>query len=266
MIDLKTPKEIEIMRVGGKILADALWEVLAQVKPGIIEIELDRLAEKGIVARGGEPGFKKVPGYKHTICVSTNEVVVHGIPGSYALEEGDVIGIDCGVFYQGFHTDMCQTLRVKSQISSVRQAQNKKLKTQNDKVDMFLENGERALEEAIKVAKVGNHIGHISKTIQDIVEKEGGYSVVRSLIGHGVGRELHEEPEVPGFLMRPIEKTPKLVVGMTIAIEVIYNMGKSQVMYGNDDGWTISSADGSLSGVFERTVAITEHGPEVLTP
>lgn len=258
MIDLKTPKEIESMRVGGKILADVLWEVVAQVKPGITEIEIDRLAEKGIVSRGGEPGFKKVPGYKHTICVSTNDVVVHGIPGSYKLKAGDVIGIDCGVFYQGFHTDMSQTLRVKYQISNI--------KSQNDKIDKFLETGERALNEAIKVAVVGNHIGHISKTIQDIVEKEGGYSVVRSLIGHGVGRELHEEPEVPGFLKGSIEKTPKLVVGMTIAIEVIYNMGKSQVMYGNDDGWTISSADGSLSGVFERTVAITEKGPEVLTP
>ncbi len=258
MIDLKTPKEIESMRVGGKILSDVMWEVVAQVKPGITEIEIDRLAEKGIVSRGGEPGFKKVPGYKHTICVSTNDVVVHGIPGSYKLKAGDVIGIDCGVFYQGFHTDMSQTLRVRSQMANG--------KWQIDKVDKFLENGERALNEAIKVAIVGNHIGHISKTIQDIVEKEGGYSVVRSLIGHGVGRELHEEPEVPGFLKGPIEKTPKLIVGMTIAIEVIYNMGKSQVMYGNDDGWTISSGDGSLSGVFERTVAITQQGPEVLTP
>lgn len=257
MIDLKTPKEIESMRIGGKILADVLWEVVAQVKPGITEIEIDRLAEKGIVSRGGEPGFKKVPGYKHTICVSTNDVVVHGIPGSYKLKAGDVIGIDCGVFYQGFHTDMSQTVRVKGKGDRVQS---------KDDVDTFLETGERALNEAIKVAVVGNQIGHISKTIQDIVEKEGGYSVVRSLIGHGVGRELHEEPEVPGFLKGSIEKTPKLVVGMTIAIEVIYNMGKSQVMYGNNDGWTISSADGSLSGVFERTVAITEKGPEVLTP
>lgn len=268
MIDIKTPKEIEIMRAGGKILADVLWEVVAQVKPGITEIEIDRLAEKGIISRGGEPGFKKVPGYKHTICVSTNDVVVHGIPGSYKLKAGDVIGIDCGVFYQGFHTDMSQTLRVKSQMANGQPKARlaKGGKWQIDKVDKFLENGERALHEAIKVAVVGNHIGHISKTIQDIVEKEGGYSVVRSLIGHGVGRELHEEPEVPGFLKGSVEKTPKLAVGMTIAIEVIYNMGESQVIYGNDDGWTISSADGSLSGVFERTVAITEKGTEVLTP
>lgn len=255
MIDIKTPEEIDKMRAGGKILSDVLWEVLRHVKPGVTEFDLDRLAEKLILERGGEPGFKKVPGYKHTICVSTNEVVVHGIPGSYMLKEGDVIGIDCGVFYKGFHTDMSQTIVVKSS----------KFKVQNE-TKRFLENGERALQEAIKVAKPGNHIGHISKMIQDIVEKEGGYSVVRSLIGHGVGRKLHEEPEVPGFLRGSVEKTPKLVVGMTIAIEVIYNMGKSHVVYGNDDGWTISSADSSLSGVFERTVAITEGGPEVLTP
>lgn len=252
MIDRKTPEEIGKMKVGGKILSDVLWEVLLEVKPGISEIEIDRLAEKGILQRGGFPGFKKVKGYQHTVCISTNDVVVHGVPGPYKLKNGDIIGIDCGVFYEGFHTDMSETVVVGDEADT----ETKK----------FLENGKRALEEAIKVAIVGNHVGHISKTIQDIVEKEGGYSVVRSLIGHGVGKELHEEPEVPGFLVGKIEKTPKLLPGMTIAIEVIYNKGKSGVMRGNKDGWTISSADGSLSGVFERTVAITERGPLVLTP
>lgn len=257
MIHIKSPQELVLMTHGGKILSEVLREVIAQVKPGVSELEIDRLAEEGIIKRGGEPGFKKVPGYNHTICVSTNEVVVHGIPTEYKLQEGDVVGIDCGVFYKGFHTDMSETLRVS--------AQNSKLKAQNYEVDRFLETGKRALEEAIKVAKPGNRIGHISKTIQDTVEK-AGYSVVRSLIGHGVGRSLHEEPEVPGYLAGSIQETHELLEGMTIAIEVIYNMGKQDVVYANRDGWTIKTKDNSLSGVFERTVAITKDGSLVLTP
>lgn len=255
MINIKTPEEIEIMLVGGKILADVLFEVLKHAKVGVSELELDQLAEKLILERGGEPGFKKVEGYKHTICISTNDVVVHGIPTGYKLKVGDVVGIDCGVYYKGFHTDMAQTVRVKSE----------KLKIQNSgEIDKFLEIGEKAMWEGIKAAKLGNRVGDVSKAIQDIVEGQG-YSVVRSLIGHGVGRELHEDPEVPGFLDGSIMKTPLLKIGMTIAVEVIYNMGKSDVVYSNRDGWTIKSKDGSLSGLFERTIVIAKNGSLVLT-
>lgn len=254
MIDIKTEKEIQSMQKGGKILADVLFAILEHAKPGVSELELDVMAEKLILEKGGEPGFKKVPGYKHTICVSTNSVVVHGIPTAYKLQEGDVLGIDCGVYFEGFHTDMAETIRIKNQESRIM----------NDKVDEFLKTGKFALEEAIKQARPGNRIGHISKTIQEIVEG-GGYSVVRTLIGHGVGRQLHEEPEVPGFLNRKLEKTPLLVEGMTIAVEVIYNMGKKEVVLTNDDGWTISTADGSISGLFERTVCITKGQPIILT-
>ncbi|MDP2637922.1 MAG: type I methionyl aminopeptidase [Candidatus Levybacteria bacterium] len=254
MIHIKSKEEIEIMRTGGKILADVLSEVLKHAKAGVSELELDQLAEKLILKKGGEPGFKRVEGYKHTICLATNEVVVHGIPTDYKLKEGDVIGIDCGVFYKGFHTDAAHTVRVKSS----------KLKVQSDGVDRFLEVGERAMWEGIKIAKLGNRIGDISRTIQQIVEGQG-YSVVRSLIGHGVGKDLHEEPEVPGYLEGSVLKTPLLKEGMTIAVEVIYNMGKSDVAYSNRDGWTIKSKDGSLSGLFERTIAITRNGPLVLT-
>jgi len=250
MINVKTEEEIQIMRQGGKILASVLWEVLSQAKPSVSELELDELAQKLIRKHGAEPGFQKVPGYKHTICVSTNDVVVHGIPTGYRLKENDVVGIDCGVFYKGFHTDMAETIKVQSL---------------DDDVGRFLETGKRALEEGIKVVRMGNRIGHISKTIQDIVERDGGYSVVRSLVGHGVGRELHEDPEVPGFLRGPIEKTPLLQEGMTIAIEVIYNMGKPDVVYRGNDNWTIVTKDGSLSGVFERTVVIAREGSVVLT-
>lgn len=254
MIRLKTKQELDVMRIGGEILAEVLREVLSHAKPGISELELDSLAERLILEKGGEPGFKKVEGYKHTICISTNDVVVHGIPTNYKIKIGDVVGIDCGVYYKGFHTDMAQTIRIKDEGLMIK----------DDEVDRFLQTGERAMWEGIKAAKLGNRIGNISKVIQNAVEGQG-YSIVRSLIGHGVGRDLHEEPEVPGFLDEPILKTPLLEVGMTIAVEVIYNMGKSDVVYSGSDGWTIKSKDGSLSGLFERTIAITTKGPIILT-
>jgi methionyl aminopeptidase len=261
MIHVKTPNEILVMAQGGKILAEVLSKVLSKVEPGVSELELDNLAEKLIKEKGAEPGFKKVRGYKHTICVSTNDVVVHGVPTGYRLKVGDIIGIDCGVYYKGFNTDMAQTLSVKSQISS---RLNRDKSQSEDEIDRFLEIGKRALEEAIKVAKIGNRVGNISKTIQGIVEG-AGYSVVRSLVGHGVGRSLHEEPEVPGYLNKRIEKTPFLIEGLTIAVEIIYNVGKKDVVYANNDGWSIKSKDNSLSGLFERTIAITKDGPLVLT-
>lgn len=255
MIQIKTKEEISIMSHGGHILAGVLDKVLAAAKPGVSEIELDQLAEKLILEKGGEPGFKKVSGYKHTICISTNDVVVHGIPGSYKLKEGDVVGIDCGVYYKGFHTDMAETIKVKSEKLKVKN---------NDEIDKFLYSGKMAMEEAIQEAKIGKRVGHISKKLQEIVEGNG-YSIVRNLVGHGVGRKLHEEPEIPGFLDGSIEKTSLLKANMTIAIEAIYAMGKRDVVYRGDDGWTIKTADGSLAGLFERTVLISQNGPMILT-
>ncbi len=256
MINIKTPEEIEIMKEGGGILAAVLFELLKNIKPGVSELEIDKLAEKLILKKGSKPGFKEIKGYNNSICVSTNNVVVHGVPTNYKFKAGDIVGIDCGVFYKGFNTDMAETIQIK----------NKKLKIKSDnaKIQKFLETGKRALKEGIKQAKTGNRVGHISKTIQNIVEGKG-YSIVRSLVGHGVGRTLHEEPEVPGFLEFDVEKTPVLAEGMTIAIEVIYNMGKSNVKYLNEDGWTIATEDESISGLFERTIAITKNGPLILT-
>jgi methionyl aminopeptidase len=255
MIKIKTAEELKIMQESGRILAETLWEVLKSVKPGVSELELDAMAEKLIREKGGEPGFQKVPGYKHATCISTNDVVVHGIPTEYKLKEGDILGIDCGVFYQGFHTDMAETVRV----------QNSEFRIQNDEVDKFLTVGKKALEAGIKQAAPGNHVGDISKAIQAIVEAENGYAVVRSLVGHGVGRELHEEPEVPGYLVGEIAETPVLADGMVIAIEVIYNMGGPELVFANQDGWTLKTEDGSLAGLFERTIAITKSGPLILT-
>lgn len=252
MIDIKTAKEIESMKKGGHMLAVALQEALDAIRPGITEGELDKIVEKSIRAQGGEPGFMRVPGYHHTICTATNEVIVHGIPGPYALKKGDVICIDAGVYYDRLHTDMAETVIVGGEEAA------------DPKVVEFLETGKKALLAGIEQAKGGNRVGHISQVIQEIVEGKG-YSVVRTLVGHGVGKELHEEPEVPGYLHGKLERTPLLKPGMTIAVEVIYAMGGPDVVYANDDGWTIRTADNSLSGVFERSILITEGKPVVLT-
>lgn len=257
MIDDKTRKKIEVMREAGKILGEVLHEVLGAVKPGVTEIELDNLAERLILEKGGESGFKKVPGYRHTICVATNEVVVHGIPRDTVLNEGDVIGIDCGVYLNGYHTDMAETILVSTQSSEFI--------TQNYKeIQKFLKAGRDAMYAGIYQAKTGKRVGHISQAMQEKIEG-GGYSVVRSLVGHGVGKELHEEPEIPGYLERELRKTPILETGMTIAIEAIYNMGKAGVKYEGSDDWTIVSSDGSLAGLFERTILVTDNGPELIT-
>ncbi len=245
--------KIQKMSAAGKILSSVLEACLEYVKPGISELDIDKYAEKLILKAGAFPGFKKVPGYHHTICVAVNDVVVHGIPTNRVLAEGDIIGIDCGVYLDGYHTDMAQTIIVTD-----------KKNNKSPKLNKFLQAGEKACFAGIKQACSGNRVGHISQAIQKIVEG-GGYSVVRSLVGHGVGRELHEEPEIPGYLSGSIDKTPKLTPGMTIAVEVIYNEKKPEVVYSNDDDWTISTKDRALSGLFERTILIGEKGPEYIT-
>lgn len=252
MIHIKSKDQIKSMKIGGKILSDVLNEVLKHAKEGVSEEELDELAEVLIKEKGGEEGFKKVPGYFNTICVATNDVVVHGIPTPYKLKNGDVICIDCGVFYEGLHTDMAETIVVGGDT-----------KVSKD-VKKFLDTGKLALEEGIKVAKIGNRIGNISQAIQSVVEP-AGYSIVRNLVGHGVGKSLHEEPEIPGFIRGSLTKTAEIKEGMTLAIEVIYNMGSKDIML-DKDGWTIRTKDGSLSAVFERSIVVTKDGPELLTP
>lgn len=274
-------KKIETMRAAGAILGEVLELLLKEVKPGVSEIEIDSLAEKLIRARGAEPGFKKVPSYKHTICISTNDVVVHGVPTKKVLKEGDIVGIDCGVFLDGYHTDMAETIQVGDrgpaasyprQTSSIANAPSGRSSgvphsaspLAYSKINKFLQIGEKALFAGIKEARVGNRVGHISRAIQAIIEGSG-YSVVRNLVGHGVGKSLHEEPEIPGYLSRKIDLTSALFKGQTLAIEAIYNMGGHEVVYDRGDGWTIRTQDGSLSGLFERTILVTENGPELLT-
>lgn len=248
MIIIKDSSEIKKMQEGGKILAEVLGETLKKIEPGVTEEEVDMFAEELIVKKGGYPAFKKVKGYSNTLCLSVNDVVVHGVPGKRAFREGDVVGVDCGVFYKGLYTDMAET---------------KLIGEIDEKVGRFLETGKEALNKAVSVVKSGRRIGDISTQIEQTVF-EAGYSVVRTLVGHGVGKELHEDPEIPGFLDRSIEKTPLLKEGMTIAIEVIYNMGAKELKYDND-GWTIRTKDGSLSGLFERTVLVRRNDCLILT-
>lgn len=244
---VKTKEEIEIMKKSGEICAEALSEVLKNVEPGVTCLSLDKIAQEQIEKKGALPSFKTVDEYKWTICTTLNEQVVHGIPVDCRLSQGDILGIDIGALYDGYHSDLAISVPV-GQITEEKKR--------------FLEVGRKTLETAISQARLGNRIGDISSTIQEKIEA-AGYSVVKSLTGHGVGRELHEEPMVPGF-GKP-KSGPALLENMVIAIEVIYTNGSGKV-YLEEDDWTITATDGTLGGLFEKTVQITKSGPIVLTP
>lgn len=250
---IKTPQELLVMKEGGKKLASILDALLVASSPGVALKDIDVLAQKLIRAAGGTPSFQTVSGYKWATCLCVNDVVVHGVPSGYRLVEGDVFTVDVGLLYKGLHTDTAWTKIIGDKRDNKR-----------EKKERFLKVGEEALWKAIAAAREGNRIGHISQEIHTTI-KGAGFSVVRSLIGHGVGKKLHEAPQVPGFIAEPTERTPVLRAGMTIAIEVIYAMGKHDVIYDTGDGWSIATKDGSLSSVFEHTIAITKDDPLVLT-
>lgn len=254
---IKNASEIKIMQTGGRYLGNILKVLLQQVKPGVITENLDILAGDLIEKTGGKPSFKTVAGYRYATCMCVNDEVVHGIPDDL-LKEDDILCIDTGLLYKGFHTDTAWTIYVKG-------SNDQRIKNQKEiEIEKFLKTGEKALFNAINQAKAGNRIGHISKAIQETIEA-GGYSVVKALVGHGIGKKLHEEPQIPGFLDKDINKTPLLKPGMALAIEVIYNQGQNDVVYKNNDGWTIVTKDGRLSAVFEHTIIITNCHPVIIT-
>jgi len=244
---IKTDEEIKIMKKSGQICAQALKKVLDNVKVGVSCKSLDIIAQNEIESQGATPSFKTVEDYKYTICTTVNEQVVHGIPTDRILKNGDILGIDIGALYKGYHSDLAISVPV-GEISHETQK--------------FLDIGKRTLLKAISKAQVGNKIGDISSTIQQGIE-DSGYAIVRSLTGHGVGKELHEEPMVPGFGKEG--KGVQIQENMTLAIEVIYTAGNGKVAI-EPDNWTITSQDGTLGGLFEQTVAIKKGGPIVLTP
>ena len=255
MIDRKTPGEITIMREGGRKLGKILESLLDLALPGTNLLTIEDVAMREIRASGGTPSFTTVADYKWATCLCVNEAIVHAIPKSYVLKEGDVLTIDIGLIYGGFHTDTAWTKIIKNTESKIENL---------GKLDAFLKSGEKAMWDAIEVSRIGNHIGDLSLSI-DKEMKQSGYQVTKTLVGHGVGRTLHEEPQIPGYVRGELKNTQKLIGGETLAVEVIYAKGSGVVVYANDDGWTLTTKDGSVSAVFEHTIAVTESGPEVLT-
>lgn len=246
MIVYKTEEEIQKMRESAQILGKAHGEVAKHVRPGIKTKELDKIAEEFIRDHGATGSFKGYGGFPASLCISTNEVVVHGFPSDYELKDGDIISIDCGVYYQGFHSDSAYTYPV----GDVPQETLSLLKATKE-----------SLYVGIEEAKFGNRIGDLAFAIQKYVE-DRGYTVVRELVGHGVGRNLHESPEVPNYGKRG--RGPKLQEGLVIAIEPMVNLGTRNIVQ-ERDGWTIRTKDRKPSAHFEHTVAIFKDRTEILT-
>ncbi|MEK6813137.1 MAG: type I methionyl aminopeptidase [Nitrospirota bacterium] len=247
MIMLKTPVEIEKVAAAARIVADVLESLREHVRPGVTTSDLDRLAEEAILREGGKPAFKGYHGYPATLCTSVNEQVVHCIPRrETVLKEGDIVGLDLGVYRNGYYGDAAVTLAV-GRISAEAQR--------------LLDVTERALYEGIQAAVPGKRVSDISAAVQSFAEARG-FSVVTDFVGHGIGRELHEDPQVPNF--GTPGQGPRLKPGMVLAIEPMINAGKGETKV-LGDRWTVVTADGSLSAHFEHTVAVTDQGPRILS-
>jgi methionyl aminopeptidase len=247
MIVKKSPAEIEKMERAGEILVRTMDLLAGKIRPGITTADLDAAAERYIRSQGAVPAFKGYRGFPGSICASPNEMVVHGIPGRFKLGKGDILSVDIGVVYDGWVADAARTFPV-GEISPV--------------AEKLLEVTEESLFKAVEQCRPGNRLGDLGHAVQQHVESNG-FSVVRSLVGHGIGRDMHEEPQIPNY-GTPGKGVP-LETGMVLAVEPMTTAGRHSVRMG-DDGWAIYSQDGSLAAHFEFTVAITEDGPRILTP
>jgi len=250
MIDYKTEEEIKIMSEGGKKLKQILERLIKFVKPGITTLAIENEAQKLIKEEKAEVSFDKVEGYQFATCLPVNEQIVHTPPSERVLKKGDLLTIDIGLYYQGFHTDCAKTMVVGEE--------------ERGEIKRFLDTGREALKKAIEKIKVGGYLGEVSKAIETIIKKNG-YFVIKKLTGHGIGKDLHEDPFVFGFLDRPVEKTLKIKPGLVLAVEVIYSMGTEEMAFEKDNDWSIVTKDGSLSSCFEKTVAVTKNGVLILT-
>lgn len=247
-IDIKTPEEMEIMAEGGARLRRVKNALASAVKIGVSALDIENLAMKLINKEGALPSFTKVENYRWATCISVNEGIVHGIPKKETIfKKGDLVSVDVGIFYKGFHTDTSISVGLDLTPENAR----------------FFETGRTALKKAIREAKPGKYIFDISKAIEDTITG-AGYTPLRALVGHGVGRELHEEPQIPCFVPDGTSRGPKIVPGMVLAIEVMYTQGKSDIGV-TEDGWTIVMRDGKISALFEETVCVTTKGPQVIT-
>ncbi len=246
MVFTRNREEIEKIRVSAQLVAMTLREMGRHVRPGITTAELDRIAESFIRDHGARPAFKGYRGFPASICPSVNEEVVHGIPGPRELREGDIIGIDVGVEKNGYYGDAALSFPVGEVSAEARR---------------LLDVTRESLMQGIAQARAGNRVGDISNAVQTYVEAQG-YSVVKALVGHGIGREMHEEPAVPNF--GPAGRGPRLMTGLVLAIEPMVNTGGYEVVT-RSDGWTVATKDGGLSAHFEHTVAVGPDGPEILS-
>jgi len=246
VVILKSSWEIDLIRKSGRIVAEALARLTKLVEPGITTLDLDRLAEEYILKRGAKPAFKGYRGYPYSLCASVNEQVVHALPSERTLKEGDIVSLDLGSIVDGYYGDAAVTIPV-GQVS--------------DEANRLIDVTQESLQRAIEAARPGNRLSDVSYAVQAAVEAEG-FSVVRLFVGHGIGRSLHEEPQIPNF--GPPGHGPVLKTGMVLAIEPMVNAGSPDVMI-LEDRWTAVTCDGSLSAHFEHTVALTENGTEVLT-
>jgi methionyl aminopeptidase len=253
MIPIKTAEEVEIMRKGGRLLAGIMKKISETISPGLKTKELDSLARELIESAGAKPAFLGYDGFPATICVSINEEVVHGVPSERELERGDIVSLDLGLTYGGFVTDMAVTMPVLGDMTHEEWAKA------NSASAKLIETTKSALNAGIKQAKIGSKLGRVSSAIQAVAEKQG-FGVIREMVGHGVGRNLHEEPQIPNFGDR--NGGPILAEGMVLAIEPMVSMGDWHLV---QDGMVYKTKDSSLAGHFEHTVAVTKNGPEILT-
>ena len=249
-VTLKSRAQVEKMAVAGALVADVLDRMASEVRAGVATIELDRIAEELIRAGGGIPSFIGVPGrlepFKHSLCISINEEVVHGIPGPRRIRDGDVVSIDAGAIVDGWHGDAARSFLVGSVPDATR---------------VLVEATRNAMYAGIAAARVGNHLGDISAAIEDVARPHG-YGIVRSFVGHGIGTEMHEEPQVTNY--RSGSRGRRLEAGLCLAIEPMFTLGTHEVRV-KSDGWTVATADGSLAAHWENTIAITADGPRILT-
>ena len=255
MITIKTSEEIKIMAEGGKILAQIIQKLAQAVRPGIATRKLDKLARELVSYYRVEPAFLGYGGFPATVCISVNDEVVHGVPSSRILNEGDIVGLDMGIIYEGLNVDSAVTLPALADLTY------KDWTRANPREAKLIEVTKTALEIGISQARVGNHVGAIGHAVQKFVEGQG-FSVVRDLVGHGIGRKLHEEPAVPNF-GRPTDG-PELVEGMVIAIEPMVTEGDWRVKKGSN-GFVFVTADGSWAAHFEHTILVTRKNPEILS-
>jgi methionyl aminopeptidase len=246
MLYLKTDEEVGLLKESNMLVSRTLAEVAKYIKPGVTTLYLDSIAETFIRDHNAEPAFKGYGGFPNTLCTSVNDEVVHGIPSDYRLKEGDIISVDCGVILNGWVGDSAFTFAV----GEVK-----------EEVKRLMDFTRASLEEGVKAAVAGNRVGDISSAVQEKAES-GGYSVVRELVGHGLGRKMHESPEVPNYGKRGTG--PKMEKGLVICIEPMINLGKKET-YQMDDGWTIKTADGKPSAHFEYAVAVNKGKANVLT-